>query len=63
MSRSLDDNMVVDCREGEKSPTTTCQHGSKPIATQKKEGGRKGGSQSRKPKMNRTEGFPRVLLV
>lgn len=64
MSRSLDDNMVVDCREGEKSPTTTCQHSSKPIATQKKGGGgRKGGSQSRKPKMNRTEWFPRVLLV
>lgn len=61
MSRTLDDNMVVDCGEGEKSPTTMCQHSTKPLPTQKEE--EKGESQSRKTKMNRTEWFLRVLLV
>lgn len=35
MNRGLDDNMVVDCGEGEKSPTTTCQHTTKPLTAQK----------------------------
>lgn len=37
MSRTLDDNMVVDCGEGEKSHTTTCKHSTKPLTTQKEE--------------------------
>lgn len=61
MSRTLDDSMVVDCRESEKSPTTTCHHSTKPIRTQKEE--RKGGSQSSNTKMSRTLWFPRDLLV
>lgn len=62
MSRTLDDNMVVDCGEGEKSPTTTtCQHSTKPLTAQREE--ENGGSQSRKTKMNGYGWFLRVLLV